>query len=131
MREAKNDIEKRGAKLVIVGNGAPRWAKAFAEETHLEGHVYADPSRALYDALGMKRGAMATLDPRSAAAIVRAFSKGYRQTKVRGDPWQQGGAIVVTKSGALAYAYVSRFPGDHAPLDAVLGAIPAEERAAS
>lgn len=124
MRDAKPEIERRGAVLRIVGTGEPRWAKIFAEELGLEGSVFTDPERILYDALNLKRGVSRTLSVRSLPHLMRAFSEGHRQTRTRGDRWQQGGAIVVGTDGDIRYAYRSRISGDHAPLDDVLAAIP-------
>jgi len=125
LRGVRNDIERRGGKLWIVGNGAPHFAQAFAEETALEGNVLTDPERGLYRALGLKHGMGRSIRPAAAKNLVRALLRGHRQTGIRGDPWQQGGAAVISKDGKLTYVYVSSAPGDHAPVDEILHAIPA------
>jgi hypothetical protein len=126
LREVKTDIERRGAKLWVIGNGAPHFAQSFAEETRLEGSVFTDPERALYRALGFKRGLSHTVNPKTARNAVRALFAGHRQTAILGDRYQQGGAAVVSKGGELEYVYVSKNAGDHSPIDEVLQAIPAD-----
>ena len=37
-----------------------------------------------------------------------------------GDPWQQGGVIVVRPGGEIAYRFASRESGDHPRIDDVL-----------
>lgn len=123
MRDAKDEIEARGGRLVIVGNGQPFHAEGFAEQHHLEGAVFTDPERNLYRAAGMKRSVGSTFSLGSVKAGARAFSNGFRQSRTKGDPWQQGGTLVVRPSGELAYEYISAEAGDHAPLEAVLAAI--------
>jgi len=125
LRGVRSDIERRGGKLWIVGHGAPHFAQAFAEETGLQDNVLTDPERGLYRALGMKHGLGRSIRPSAAKNLVRALLGGHRQTGIRGDPWQQGGAAVISTDGNLTYVYVSKAPGDHAPIDEVLHAIPA------
>ena len=124
MRDVKSDIERRGAKLWVVGNGAPHFAQAFAEETQLEGSVFTDPERAVYRALGMKRGLSHTVNLKTAKNAARALLNGHIQTAIRGDRYQQGGAAVVAKGGELRYLYVSENAGDYAPIRDVLEQIP-------
>jgi hypothetical protein len=51
--------------------------------------------------------------------------RGFRQSKVQGDPWQQGGVAVVGPQcgGELPYRYASKAPDDDAPLEDALGAV--------
>ena len=51
---------------------------------------------------------------------LRALRSGSRQGSVQGDVWQLGGVFVIRPGGELAYRYVSREAGDHAPPDAIL-----------
>lgn len=43
--------------------------------------------------------------------------------KVEGDPWQLGGAFVITPAGETLYEQVSREAGEHAPLPELLAAL--------
>ncbi|HMJ14112.1 MAG TPA: peroxiredoxin-like family protein [Polyangiaceae bacterium] len=124
LRQAQMEIEGRGAKLWIIGNGRAGDARTFALRSGLQDSVFTDPSRALYRALGMKHGVARTFAFESLKNAYRAFQDGHRQSMTKGDPWQQGGTIVVGRGGDLAYVYVSQVAGDHAPLGEVLAAIP-------
>lgn len=110
---AKADIERRGAKLVIVGNGNPEHARHFAERMGATGVVYTDPSRGLYVAFGMRGGVGTTMNFTSLRNAARAFRGGHRQRTIEGDPWQQGGTAIVTPRGRIAWSYASRRAGDH------------------
>ena len=71
----------------------------------------------------MKYGRLRTFSPGAIAETVRAVKAGFRQRKTMGDPWQQGGALVVRKGGEVAFAYSSDNPGDHVPIPDVLAAL--------
>lgn len=123
MRDAKNEIEAKGARLIIVGNGQPFHAKGFAEKYELQGAVFTDPERSVYEAAGMTRRVGSTFSLNTLRSGARALSGGYRQGKTQGDPWQQGGTLVLRPGEGLVYEYISESAGDHAPIDAVLAAI--------
>jgi hypothetical protein len=112
-----------GAELVVVGNGTPEMAHAFAEDIGLTTPLYTDPSRRSYGLAGLKRGVFATLSPRGVLHAARAVRKGFRQSATRGDPWQQGGILVVDRGGRVAYAHRDDEAGDLAPIDEVVAAV--------
>jgi len=104
---------------VFVGTGTPAMAADFAR-THAGPHpVLSDPARATFAAAGMRRSVWATLHWRLLGNAWRALRAGFRQGRVQGDAWQQGGAIVLDREGAVVYRQVDRAGGD--PLD--VGAI--------
>lgn len=95
-------IQAAGGDLVIIGSGTPEQAKTFAEEESLgralgggrEIFVVTDPTLEAYRRAGMKRGLLATLA--GFGNGLRAFRAGHRQGLTKGDPWQQGGVVVVS-----------------------------------
>ncbi|MCA9597521.1 MAG: AhpC/TSA family protein [Myxococcales bacterium] len=129
LRERESEIEERGARLVIVGNGRPEHAQGFAERTNMHGKVFTDPSRATYRALGMRGGVVNSLRFELFSNALRAYRNGHRQQRVQGDPWQQGGAIVVRPDGTLEYAYISRTAGDHPTVREILTVLDRMRRA--
>lgn len=131
-REQVNDLKRvlpelqaRGAELVIVGNGKPEEARAFREDLALDCTILVDPSLTTYRLAGLRRGLAALLVPRFIRNKLRALRDGYRDRKVQGDPWQQGGVFVIAPRGAndeaeVVYSHVSEVAGDHpAPSDVV------------
>lgn len=122
LRDVVADIREKGAELVVIGNGKPAQAAAFAKERDLEFPLLTDPRRASYRAAGLKRGIASTFRPGVAKSAVRAMASGHVQGSVQGDPWQQGGAFVLGPDGTVHFAYVSREGGDHPdPIDLVAG----------
>jgi peroxiredoxin len=123
LRDAYDEIRATGARLVVIGNGQPWQAKAFRQDEQIPFELWVDPDMRAYRAAGLRRGWTKALSHRSLAHAVRALRGGYRQTKVEGDPWQLGGAFVITPAGAMVYEQVSREAGDHAAVPDLLAAL--------
>jgi hypothetical protein len=117
-------FQKRGAHLVIIGNGSPRQAGAFSQALHLTCPIFVDPSRATYRALTFPRGGpLAMLRPATVRSLFRALKGGFRQGWIQGDPWQLGGVLVMLEDGRSAYRFASADPGDHPPMSAILAVL--------
>lgn len=124
MRPRISDFEALGARLVIVGNGWPAMAKAFAERSGLpDATLLTDPSLQSYAAAGLKRSALLTLGPRGWLPYIRTMKKGFRQGRTKGDPWQQGGALVIAAGGEVLYRHVSTGPSDQADPGTLVAAL--------
>ena len=126
MRPRAAEFEQAGAKLAVIGNGWPAMAKAFAEHVGYPASVavLTDPSKKAYELAGLRRSALLTLlNPASLLRFIRANLHGFRQGRTSGDPWQQGGALVVRPGGQVAFRYASWGPGDHASADTLLRAV--------
>ncbi|HEX2729991.1 MAG TPA: peroxiredoxin-like family protein [Polyangiaceae bacterium] len=103
MTAAAADIKRWGARFCVIGNGTPLHARVFMDEARLETDVFTDPARLLYKGIGMRHGVFTTVNPTSSRNARRAYARGFRQRGVRGDPWQQGGALVVGRDGTVAF----------------------------
>lgn len=130
MRDRIPEIERAGARLVLIGNGTADFARAFREALALDDAVLllVDPMLRTHRAAGMRRGIAEVLSPRLATNAWRALRAGHRQQAVvQGDPFQLGGVLVVRPgargAGEIVYRHVSRVAGDHAPPDAILAAL--------
>lgn len=127
MRGRLDEIRARGAELVVVGNGTPRMAAAFRAEQQVTFPVLVDPGLAAYKAAGLKRGVLTTFSPATVVRGIGAWRGGFRQGATQGDPWQQGGAFVLERGGAVRYAFVSDAAGHHPPPDELLAALPRQD----
>lgn len=85
--------------------------------------VASDTTRATFAAAGMRRSAWATLHWRLLKNAWRALRAGFRQSRVQGDAWQQGGALVLDARGAILHRQVDRAGGDPLDFDAVVVAV--------
>jgi NAD(P)-dependent dehydrogenase (short-subunit alcohol dehydrogenase family) len=123
LRDRVDEIRAGGAELVIVGNGAASFGKAFSEDYALDGPVLVDPELRAYRAAGLRRGRVEMLSPRLPGNALRALRSGARQSGVQGDPWQLGGVFVIRPGGELVYRHVSSEAGDHPSVDDVVSAL--------
>ncbi len=119
--EVADEVERRGARLIVIGNGTPEHARNFAEEEGVDLDLYVDPEREAYGAAGMKKG----VSLGTAVASLKAMRQGHVQTRTRGDAMQNGGVVVLAADGRLLYHQVSQFSGDHADPEAILASLPA------
>ena len=124
LHRVREEIHARGAELVIIGNGAPNFARAFREDLGITTPLFTDPSLTTYRLLEFKRGVTGTLlSPKVWANAARALSGGFRQGRVKGDAWQLGGVLVVRPDGSVIYRYASAAAGDHPPVSEILRAL--------
>ena len=123
MRDAHDEIQRQGIRLVVIGNGQPQHAQAFREDERIPFELWVDPDMGAYRAAGLRRGLLKAVSWRSPGHVWRAMRKGFRQAGIRGDPWQLGGAFVITPKGKTVFAHVSREAGDHAALPKLMAAL--------
>lgn len=114
-----------GGRLVFVGTGGRRFARAFADERGITGMVLLDEGREAYRALSLKRTLGSTFSRKTLAASRRAMAGGFRQGRIQGDPLQQGGVFAVMPDGSVPFAYASEAAGDHPEPGEVLAAVQA------
>lgn len=117
-------IRDAGAELYVIGNGSPSFIDGFRDETHYTGPIYTDPSRAVYQAAELKRSVASTINPLGFGKALRAFAGGQRQALVpQGDPWQQGGVLVIAPSNEVVWHYISGRAGDDPSVTQIVDAI--------
>ena len=110
-----HDDALAGAAVRVIGSGTPAMAAAFAGEIGGGIAMYSDEDRASFRAAGARRGLGSVLSPRAFRNYWRAWRGGHRQTRIQGDPTQQGGVLVVSPDGELLYAELDAAGGD--PID--------------
>ena len=113
LRPEVDAIHKLGGELVVVGNGKPFFAAAFREDMGLDTPLFVDTELNAYTAAGLKRGIWRTIGPPAWLNGIRALRKGFRQSSVKGDPWQEGGVFIIMPNGKAPYRYISEAAGDH------------------
>jgi peroxiredoxin len=74
LRDALSEIHRRGAELILVGNGQPQHAIDFRDTEHVESPLYVDPDLHAYAAAGLKRGLRSSLSPSVILRGLRAFA---------------------------------------------------------
>jgi len=112
------ELSRVGVRTVLVGSGSIEQCAAFAVRNALDGApalLVTDPSLGLHRALGLVRSAWATVGPRALLETARAMAAGHPHRAAEGDRTQQGGALLVARSGVVRLFHRSRSIGDHLP----------------
>ncbi len=123
MRAHEAAIAAAGATLVFVGSGLPAMAADF-QRTQGGGHpVFSDADRALFRAAGAVRGLGSILHWRLLVNSWRALRAGFRQGRIEGDPYQQGGVVVIEPDGEVRYRQIDRVGGDPLDVEALLASL--------
>jgi hypothetical protein len=128
VRGVTDRIEAKGARVVFIGNGSPAMANAFKEDYDVGSPLYTDPTLAVYNAAGLKRGMGNVF--KALANVPRALFKGHFQGRTQGDALQQGGVLVVDTEGRVRYRFTSETGGHHPDLEDVIARIPEAAAAA-
>ena len=131
MRDALPIIRKRGAELVIVGNGRPEHAVDFRDTEAIKCPLFVDPELHAYAAAGLRRGILSSIGPGVLVRGIRALREGKRQGATQGDPWQQGGVFVIRPGNFVDFSYISEAAGDHPAPDSVIAALDKKSRRGS
>ena len=125
MDRARNEIEASGASLTLIGQLTPRHAAHFRRRQGLELSVLADNDRASYKAAGAKMGSIGELlGPKVVAkGALTTLQTGRFQTRTIGHPAQLGGAMVITRDGAVAWSHMAKDASDNASPEEILEAV--------
>ena len=129
------ELSRVGLCTVLVGSGSVEECAAFVARHGLDGapaSVVTDPSLGLYRALGLVRSTWATLGPRSLLETARAMAAGHPHGVGAGARTQQGGVLLVDRSGVIRLLHRSRSIGGHPPASDLVHAalrLAVEERA--
>jgi peroxiredoxin len=128
LKEQAGRIDVAGADLVVVGSGAPNFIRGFRDATGFTGRVLADATGAAFEAAGMHRSVLSTLNPVSAVKGLASLLRGNKYGGVQGDNYQQGGTLVIIPPGEIVYEYRSRYAGDAPPVAATVSAVETSAR---
>ena len=134
MQEALGEFEKRGARLVAVGQGTEeeaaeycgRWASGFP--------CLGDPDRSSYRALDLARGSWWKTvvkpfftDTRESLRLIRKADLRASQLE-SSDVLQLGGVAIVDAGGVLRFLHVAETTADMPSNDEILAALDALRR---
>lgn len=120
-------FEAAGAKVYGIGNGTAPMAADFVSQFGITYDVFTDPSRQVFKLAGMRH--KLGIGPMAVVRAARALARGNIQGKTLGDPFQQGGIMVVSPSGEVWFEHADEAVGAHADADDVLAAVQARSDA--
>ena len=117
-------MTSRGARLVAIGTGDARYAKAFIADEKIDFLVLLDEDADAAEAASVRTGGwMQLAGPRTAAGVAKAAAAGKRQHRTGKRGRQLGATFVIGPGDIVRYEHLDRDVSDHAPIEDVLGAI--------
>ena len=120
----RDEFERAGVELAVIGQGTPRHAQAFKEDQGVEFTLLVDPKRRTYKAAGAKVGSVGDLlGPQVALRGLKAVARDrVVQGRTIGHPAQLGGVLVVAPGGKVVWSHLADDAGDNPPNAEVLEA---------
>lgn len=123
LQQEYGEYVRAGAGVVVVGQGDPERAKAYAEKYGIPCAILSDPRREAYDAYGLLEGMPSQILYDAPEDLARCdYDAGVRLANSRREagrplvdsPWQLPGEFVISTSGtvniAYRYQYCEDFP---------------------
>ncbi len=104
--------------VAVIGNGTAPMARAFSEEVGINWPLFTDPGRRVFELAGMRRNF--GLGLKSVSQAWRSWRGGYRQGPVQGDPWQQGGILLIAPSGQILASQIDSGAGEYIDVEALI-----------
>jgi peroxiredoxin len=124
LRDAYGKITATGADVVLIGTGNLAYARDVQTKLDLPYLVLVDDDAAAANAASVRRvGVFGLFSPRSWPGTRRAWRAGHRIGKGGTRVNQLGATFVIDRHG-LRYEHFDAHTADHAPLAAVLAALP-------
>ena len=116
-------VQSLGGELFVIGHGNLEQTRAFRDEQPAPFPLFTDPTRQAYCALEMRRDPRSVLTAGVLGRAILARARGFQQSRVAGDPFQQGGVVVIAPPGVERYRFISREAGDHPAASEILAAL--------
>jgi hypothetical protein len=123
LRDYHPAICQAGADLYVIGPGTPAQAGKAMERFGVPYEILADPDREAFLAADMRRDLLSNLNLRTFGHLWRTIRKGIPQGALQGNPFQQGGALVIASDRRVLYHYIGMTAGDHPDPDDMLAAL--------
>ena len=141
MRDRYPEIQALGGEVVVIGTGDLRYAREFAEAERIPFPVLVDDDARAADAARIERvGLFRLFALSSLSATARALRSGFRIGRPGKRVNQLGATFVVSpgprrsapggedeRSSRLLFRHYDAHPADHAPMNAILGALRSPE----
>jgi len=121
LQKEYTDYKAAGGSVIVIGQGEPERARAYAEKYGLPCPILCDPNFQAYEAFGLLEGTPAQiLFDAPEALLARDYSAGMKMVEERrtlgrpmvDSPWQLPGEFVIDRDGIIRLAYRYNFCED-------------------
>jgi peroxiredoxin len=124
LREHEEELTDKGARLVAIGTGDERYARAFIEDEKIPFLVLLDDDGTAAEVAEVRRGGwMQLAGPATMPGALAATAAGHRQHRTGKRPRQLGATFVLGPGDVVRYEHLDADVSDHAPVEEILAAL--------
>ena len=124
MREHEEEFEAKGAKIVAVGTGDERYARAFIDDEKIDFPVLLDEEGEAAEIAELPNGGWFQLaGPKTMPGVLKATAAGKRQHRIGKRPKQLGATFVIGAGDVVLYEHIDGDVSDHAPFEEIIAAL--------
>jgi peroxiredoxin len=124
LRRKKEDFQRLGAQVVLVGLGGVEETAAFKQRFEVPFPMIADPDRELFEAFRLKRASTgALLSTGMMARGLKAMAKGHGIGVPKGDVRQLPGVFIIDTDGRIQFSHHASGPADHPQPESLLAVL--------
>ena len=130
MRREKDEFDRLGAAVVLVGLGNVEQTAAFKERFDVPFPIIADPEKRLFEAFRLKQAsAGALLSAKTLLRGVTAMAKGHGIGVPQGNMRQLPGVFIIDTDGRILFSHHASGPADHPHPEILLAVLRADAAA--
>jgi len=121
LRERQPELDALGVRVFAVTFESEARVREFQARAPLPFPVLRDPCRVAYRAFGLeRRGPTTVWNIPTLWFYLRRLLRGQPPPRIRADPFQLGGDVILSADGRRGWAYASRDPVDRPSADGVV-----------
>ncbi|XP_067660967.1 uncharacterized protein [Haliotis asinina] len=119
-----------GVRLIFITSSESKQTQEFLKSSTVSlcGEIFDDPSVSTYKVFSLKRGVFRSIfrplvrgvKKYGFKGIVEGFRLGLEKSHLAGDSWQQGGTVLLDRSGQVLYQHIEEDPANWPDMKVVL-----------
>jgi hypothetical protein len=119
--EQEDEFQRRRVQIFAVTFESRRRTREYQRKERLPFPLLRDPRRTAYERFGIeRRSGFGILQPATIVYYIKRFLQGQMPARVKADPYQLGGDVLIDVDGIVLWVYRSSQPADRPSVDAIL-----------
>nr|CAB3265208.1 thioredoxin-like protein AAED1 [Phallusia mammillata] len=124
-------LKERNVKILLISCAPSRFIQPFSDETNCPHEMLCDSKRIIHNTLGLHNTLQPSLNGANSPHIKSNAFTGFftnvwravKSTVEQGDPFQQGGQVIIDPDGKILFFHRESHPHDHTPINELLKVI--------
>jgi hypothetical protein len=121
LREREDEFRQHNVRIFVVTFESEKRVNDYQRKEHVPYPVLRDPRREAYRRFGLeRRAAHRVYRPATIRYYIKRFFQGRMPERVKADPYQLGGDVLLDADGSVLWMYRSSEPADRPSVDDIL-----------